>query len=87
MIRTVYCYVYVDQQFSMCFQFQTCAHTIERVVQMAIFLLLSAAPKRILLYKIRCAMVQHSLSQPESFIVYQQRILQKFLVISCRIQG
>ena len=44
-------------------------HIAERVVQMVIFLLLSAAPKRILLYKIRCASVQHSLSPPESFIV------------------
>ena len=32
-------------------------------------MLLSAATKRILLFKIRCALVQHSLSQPESFIV------------------
>ena len=32
-------------------------------------MLLSAATKRILLFKIRCASVQHSLSQPESFIV------------------
>ena len=32
-------------------------HIVERVVQMAIFLLLSAAPKRILLYKIRCTSV------------------------------
>ena len=44
-------------------------HIVERVVQMAIFLLLSAAPKHILLYKIHCASVQHSLSPPESFIV------------------
>ena len=36
---------------------------------MTIFLLLSAAQKGILLYKIRCASVQHSLSPPESFIV------------------
>ena len=36
---------------------------------MAIFLLLSAAPKRTFLYKISCASVQHSLSPPESFIV------------------
>ena len=39
---------------------------------MAIFLLLSAALKRILLYKIHCASVQHSLSPPESFIVSTQ---------------
>ena len=32
-------------------------------------MLLSAATKRILLFKIRCASVRHSLSQPESFIV------------------
>ena len=55
-------------------------HIVELVVQMVIFLLLSAAPKRILLYKISapkrillykicCALVQHSLSTPESFIV------------------
>ena len=36
---------------------------------MAIFLGVSAAPKRILLSKISYAPVQHSLSQPESFIV------------------
>ena len=36
---------------------------------MAIFLRVSAAPKRILLSKISYAPVQHSLSQPESFIV------------------
>ena len=44
-------------------------HIVEWVVQMVIFLLLSAAPKRNLLYKICCASVQHSLSPPESFIV------------------
>ena len=36
---------------------------------MAIFLGVSAAPERILLSKISYAPVQHSLSQPESFIV------------------
>ena len=36
---------------------------------MAIFLGVSAAPKQILLSKISYAPVQHSLSQPESFIV------------------
>ena len=46
------------------------SHIVERVVQMAIFLLLSAALKHILLYKICCASVQHSLSPPESSIVY-----------------
>ena len=36
---------------------------------MAIFLEVSAAPKRILLSEFSYASVQHSLSQPESFIV------------------
>ena len=36
---------------------------------MAIFLGVSAAPKRILLSEFSYASVQHSLSQPESFIV------------------
>ena len=44
-------------------------HIVERVVQMATLLLLSAAPYRILPNKIRYATVQHSLSQPQSFIV------------------
>ena len=47
----------------------TMGHIVEQVVQMAIFLLLSAALQHILLNKICCASVQHSLSPPESFIV------------------
>ena len=40
---------------------------------MAIFLGVSAAPKRILLSEFSYASVQHSLSQPESFIVSGQQ--------------
>ena len=39
---------------------------------MAIFLGVSAAPKRILLSEFSYASVQHSLSQPESFIVFSE---------------